>query len=240
MDSDEDEFEKEQKMEWDQKMIVGVWLESKIRIKDFDEKLCAQCGLDYHTFVEKQRKSFQKFVEELTYFRLSKYSDEIFFKNGPGNGTTYSNLKKSFMPFQRKENLQDPIVPTVDRNKLIHALSIAFEELTGEEYHAELLVDMFQIENYEQLGSLTFIDIMHLEILDLNKIREVLAVLKILSSSRLTSLLGKILHPYDPAVLALLGYKHDKECSLRVFPKDIMLKIAHQSSGTNPIGKTFH
>lgn len=238
MTSPENNFVRDEIIRSDRTTIVGAWLESKVRIRAYDEKLCKQVGVSYYDLLERQRRDFSTFVYKLTPFQCSKYTGEIVASATNPLNNHYLNMNVSL------DSFSDPVFslvakapPEVPREELLSKLSLVFEEIMGESYHAELLVDMFQIKNYRHLANVRFIDIMHTEVLDLVKIRELLTVFKIMSSTRLRNIMSKLLRPYDGPVLSMLGFKHDAGCSFRVLPKDIMIKIAHCAAGTNPVGK---
>ena len=211
--------------------IMGVWLDTKKDIWDFDELLCESLKISHHVLIGAQTRMFLDFLNTLDDRSIYDFQKQV----ESEADETVKSLMKGLSPFSDAGSAQD----SRSEDLLTRKLKFIFEKIVGETYHVDLLMSMYQIKTLRDLGEIRFMHLVHAEILDVQKILKLLTLFQVVACTELTDFLRKIPRPYDGPIEACLGYKHDNACILKILPKDIIKKIVHEASGTEAVGKIW-
>lgn len=227
------DFFKEDRAKKEEEIFL-YWHSTKRDIITFDVYMCRVSGKDYAEFLSEQASDFKNWLSKLSYQDLIELHNDCWSSSTSVSKSFKSDLDTGFSCFSsgRKEKINNVDLDGPEREKTKNYLLRLCSDLTGEEYHAHLLMAMYTITSMRDLETLVPMHFIHAEITDLRAIKQMMVMIKIATLPNLVSLLIKTLTPYDGPVLAMMAYKNDPECSLKVFPKDIMLKIAHEAAGT--------
>lgn len=211
--------------------IMGVWLDTKKDIWNFDKLLCESLKISHHVLLGAQTRMFLDFLNTLDDRNIFEFRKQV----ESEADELVRNLKKGLSPFSNRRSSSD----SYSQELLTRKLKFIFEQIVGETYHVDILMSMYQIRALTDLSEIRFMHLVHAEVLDVQKIQKLLTLFQVVACTELTDFLRKIPGRYDGPIEACLGYKHDNACTLKILPKDIIKKIVHRAAGTEAVGKIW-
>lgn len=203
--------------------ILAAWCKKKMSLFNYDFGVWCKTIQEYRKLIDGQQDDFEKYLASLSFKEISEFRELL-------KKEYEKSLEKGLECFKKTK-------PSEPEESFPRVFRVLMEEITGDSYHADLLIGMHNLKSMFDASNLTVMDYIHAEILNLQQCQELMVLVNILSRHGLEFLLRLVMRPFDGPVLAMLGFKHDKECTLNVLPREIALKITHMAAGTNPVGK---
>lgn len=196
-------------------VIMVNWKAKKFETFAFDFELADRNELKYLSLIMDQTKYFRRFLKSLTAHDIDDLYDEVTIE------PMDRPLDRSLSCFPDLLDRND-VGGTLAFNRIFHSTVAA---ITGESIYSHILARMFKLSSLRDASMLSVLDILMAEIGNYQYAKRIQVVISIMSKPSLRELLAVIFHPTYNATLVMLGHKYDQGCSLKVLPRDVVLKI---------------
>jgi hypothetical protein len=215
-------------------ILVSEWTKIVMNNTNYNMMICDYDGKKYISLILDQTKDFVNWIiNKLDSKNMNVRDLVIFFQLMPiDEENSISDALKCFSDDEASEILPHPasnpnLTPSSYwKSREFNEFSAKFtkisESVTGNAYHADLLIGMYDLKNMKDVSMLSRMQILIAEVSSMRHIKQIHAITSMLCKTKLNSILTQTFNPLRNIVHCLLGIKYDSGCTLSVLPRDIV------------------